>query len=309
MSQPERPNDAGGRAAPAPAASTQIIDQFLDAVWAERGLSPASLEAYHQDLAALARATSESILLLERDQLMRFLGSRLREGAAVSSVCRSISCYRQFYAWALRQGLLASDPTLDITHPVRPHPLPGVLSSAQVEALLRQPEPDTPLGVRDRAMLEVFYASGVRVGELVGLVLSRVNLDRGIMRVIGKGGRERLVPLGEAAIDTLQRWLDQGRPALRPNSDALFVSRSGRALTRAAVWRRIRDHALAAGIEQRVYPHLLRHSFASHLLDHGADLRVVQLLLGHSDLSTTQLYTHVSRARLKSIYDNHHPRG
>lgn len=198
---------------------------------------------------------------------------------------------------------------LDIEGPRRSSRLPQVLSAGDVEALIEQPDTATPLGLRDRAILETLYATGLRVSELAGLTLSGLNLDRGLVRVVGKGGRERLVPLGERAIEALEAWLARGRKILTSSSDRVFVSRSGRPLSRVAIWQRLRQHALAAGLSQPVYPHLLRHSFATHLLDHGADLRVVQMLLGHADLGTTQIYTQVSKSRLKALHRLHHPRG
>lgn len=286
-----------------------LVDEFLDAMWAERGLSPATLDSYRRDLLGLAGERCMPLPEIGRDQLLEHLGMRLRRGDAVTSLTRAISCYRQFFAWALRQGRVRVDPMVDVQPPRRPGRLPGVLSGKQIEALLDQPDSETPLGQRDRAMIEVLYATGIRVSELTGLELPAMNLSRGLVRVLGKGGRERLVPLGEAAIGALETWLKIGRPRLGPVVANVFVSRSGKPLTRVAIWQRIRLHAAAAGIGERVYPHLLRHSFATHLLDHGADLRVVQMLLGHVDLGTTQIYTHVSRARLQSLYNRHHPRG
>ncbi len=305
--------DGAGHAAPSVSAdgsaNARLIDDFLDSIWAERGLSPATLESYRRDLLALSDQESQSLPDIGRDRLLDHLGRRLRRGDAVTSITRAISCYRQFYAWALRFGHVRSNPMTDLQAPRSPGRLPAVLSAEQVEALLAQPDGETPLGQRDRAMMESLYATGIRVSELAGLELDALNLTRGLVRVFGKGGRERLVPLGEAAIDALTVWLKKGRTQLAPGCDQVFVSRSGRGLTRAAIWQRIRLHAKAAGIDEPVYPHLLRHSFATHLLDHGADLRVVQMLLGHVDLGTTQIYTHVSRARLQALYNRHHPRG
>jgi integrase/recombinase XerD len=301
MAAPESPQVNG--------ADARVIDAFLDSIWSERGLAALTLSAYRDDLRGLSLTLSGSLCRASRTELLGFLSERLKSGDAVSTVTRRISCFRQFFAWALRQGLLNSNPMLDIETPRRHGHLPEVLSAAQVRALLAQPDASTALGQRDRALLETLYASGVRVSELVNLPLAALNRARGMMRVLGKGGRERLVPLGEAALEALELWLGQGRAQLNPTVDKVFVSHTGRALSRVAVWQRIRQHALSAGISERVYPHLLRHSFATHLLDHGADLRVVQLLLGHVDLGTTQIYTHVSRSRLQSLYDRHHPRG
>lgn len=304
-------SDPGAADSVAPVSSSgaddRLLEAFLDSTWSERGLSAAALEAYRDDLRCLS--SSHRLDGISREQLLSFLSNRLKAGDAVSTLTRRISCYRQFFAWARRQGLASENPTLDIEAPKRHSRLPEVLTSDQIQALLAQPDRDTPLGQRDRAILETLYASGVRVSELARLNLAALNRARGMMRVLGKGGRERLVPLGEAALDALGLWLQNGRKALKPAVDRVFVSRSGRSLDRVAIWQRIRQHALAAGIQQPVYPHLLRHSFATHLLDHGADLRVVQLLLGHVDLGTTQIYTHVSKARLQDLYSRHHPRG
>ncbi len=291
------------------AAARRTVDHFIDALWAERGLRPASLKAYREDLLNLARYDTAELNDRQRDQVLSFLSWRLKQGAAVASVTRALSTFRQFYAWLVRTGQRDDNPMADIESPRRGHSLPGVLSMNQVDALLAAPDVSTPLGVRDRAMLETLYAGGLRVSELTSLELSALSLDRGLVRVSGKGGKERLVPLGEQAVEWLGRYLRGARPVKSGTEPRIFLSRTGRPLTREAVWQRIRLQATTAGIEQRVYPHLLRHSFATHLLDHGADLRVVQLLLGHSDLGTTQIYTHVSRARLGELYRRHHPRG
>lgn len=298
-------------AAPAklPPKASAIIESFLDSVWAERGLAVATLDAYRQDLVGLASQLPGSLEQINRGQILAWLGERLRRGDAVASVTRTISCLRQFFAWAERFEYVHGNPMLDIEGPRPSRHLPEMLSNAEVERLIQQPDSTQVLGMRDRAILEILYASGLRVSELVGLTLSGLNLNRGLVRVVGKGGRERLVPLGEQAIESVEQWLSKGRPSLGSRSDRVFLSRSGRPLTRVAIWQRLRQHALGAGISKPVYPHLLRHSFATHLLDHGADLRVVQLLLGHADLSTTQIYTHVSRSRLQALHREHHPRG
>ena len=288
---------------------SELIDPFLDASWSERGLSAASLDAYRNDLQMLVRMRGPEAGLPDRAELMSFLADRLRQGAKVSSLTRQISCLRQFFAWARRHGHVAVDPTLDLKSPPPLRRLPNLLSERELRDLLAQPDGSQTLGLRDRAILETLYASGMRVGELVQLSLPRVNLPRGLLRVIGKGGRERLVPLGEPAVDALTTWIKQARLTLKPATDHVFVSRNGRPLTRQVVWQRIRLHGRACGIAGDIHPHRLRHSFATHLLDHGADLRVVQMLLGHADLATTQIYTHVSRARLKALYSEHHPRG
>ncbi|TVS11419.1 MAG: site-specific tyrosine recombinase XerD [Wenzhouxiangella sp.] len=287
----------------------ELIDPFLDAIWSERGLAAASLDAYRRDLANLVRSLDESMDMPTRADLLQHFSSRIKNGASVASVTRQVACLRQFFAWVQRQGYLQDNPMLDLHSPARMHRLPNLLSEREVRDLLDQPKADTALGLRDRAMLETLYATGMRVSELVELPLSRLNLTRGLVRVIGKGGRERLIPLGEPAVLATEAWLRRGRPGLKPAGDRVFVSRSGLPLSRQAVWQRIRGHARACGIAGDIHPHRLRHSFATHLLDHGADLRVVQMLLGHADLATTQIYTHVSRSRLKSLYSRHHPRG
>lgn len=291
-----------------PADNARLIDSFLDALWAERGIAPATADAYHNDLQNFLARVDRPIAKISRAEVLEFLAARMRSGSSTSSIIRQLSCLRQFFAWASRERRIAQDPMLDLDGPKRPRTLPGTLTASEVEALLTAPDGDRPLDVRDRAILETLYATGMRVSELAGLTLSRMNLGQGVVRVVGKGGRERLVPLGETACAAAQHWLAV-RSALRPQGDWVFVSKSGRALSRQAIWARIRQLALKAGIRQSVHPHRLRHSFATHLLDNGADLRVVQMLLGHADLATTQIYTHVSRARLKSLHERHHPRG
>lgn len=308
-------NSATGAASAAPVCASGSdefaieIDRFLDQVWAERGLSPATMVAYRQDLLSFAQWLERPASSATRSDVLRWLGERLRSGCEVASITRALSCLRQFYGWRSRSDVHSQNPMIDIEGPRQRSSLPRVLSSREVEALIEEPDRRTPLGLRDRAILETLYATGLRVSELTALTLSGLNLDRGLVRVVGKGGRERLVPLGERAIEALDAWLARGRKDLRPACDRVFVSRSGRPLSRVAVWQRLRHHARAAGIAQAVYPHLLRHSFATHLLDHGADLRVVQMLLGHADLATTQIYTQVSKSRLKSLHRLHHPRG
>lgn len=297
---PDSPSVEGG--------AGPIIDTFLDALWAERGIAPATADAYRNDLAGFFSRVQRSLESLTRADVLEFLAARMRSGASTSSIVRQLSCLRQFFAWATRERRLESDPMLDLEGPRRPRGLPGTLTADEVEALLGAPDSDSPIDLRDRALLETLYATGMRVSELTGLTLSRMNLGQGVVRVLGKGGRERLVPLGEASQAAIERWLSV-RKQLKPTGDWVFVSKSGRMLSRQAIWARIRQLALRAGIRQPVHPHRLRHSFATHLLDNGADLRVVQMLLGHADLATTQIYTHVSRARLKSLHERHHPRG
>lgn len=291
------------------------IDAFCDTLWLEDGLAKASLASYRSDLTHLSDWLHDNRLppLCRADEsaLMGFV-ALLSQTLRASSQARYISTLRRFYRYLMIRGLIGVDPTLKIAMPVKPSRLPKVLSEAQVEALLSAPPVDSTLGQRDRAMLETLYASGLRVSELVGLKLHEVNYDMGVIRVFGKGSKERLVPLGEEAIDRLRAYLEEGRPALLSGrlSDDLFVTTRGSAMSRQAFWQLIKRYALVAGIDPaRLSPHVLRHAFATHLLNHGADLRVVQMLLGHSDISTTQIYTHIARERLKSLHAAHHPRG
>ncbi|SFM09597.1 site-specific tyrosine recombinase XerD [Halopseudomonas yangmingensis] len=297
-----------------PDTAARLIDAHIDALWLERGLSPHSLEAYRSDLQLLARwlaAQGGELLKARADQLLGYLGWRIEQGYKARSSARLLSCLRGFYRQALRDGRISEDPTLHIAMPKVGRPLPKALSEADVEALLAAPVLDELLGLRDRCMLEVLYATGLRVSELVGLRLDQLNLRQGVVRITGKGGKERLVPLGEEAMHWLEQYLQQGRAPLLAGqpSDVLFPSRQARQMTRQTFWHRIKLHAGVAGIDASLSPHGLRHAFATHLLNHGADLRVVQLLLGHSDLSTTQIYTHVARQRLRELHAQHHPRG
>ena len=292
----------------------QLIEQFLDAVWSERGLSQNTLNSYRYDLLQLHRyllPRKQSMLSAGRDHLLDFLAEKIRQAASPRSLSRYLSCFRQFYRYALRQNLLAEDPTALIEGPRLGRGLPRALSEAQVEALMDSPDPVTSLGLRDRAMFELMYACGLRVSELVALELSRVNLKQGVVRVMGKGNKERLIPVGEEAADWLQKYFRHARPQLLKNgrSDKVFLTNRQRGMTRQAFWHCVRKHALRAGVNQTISPHMLRHSFATHLLNHGADLRIVQLLLGHSDLSTTQIYTHIAKEGLKRMHEKHHPRG
>jgi integrase/recombinase XerD len=304
--------DGRGTARPSPEGSRddreRLVDRFVDSLWAERGIAPATGEAYRRDLLHFLTRIGRPIHAVERSDILSDLAQRMRGGASTASVVRQLSCLRQFFAWALREREIARDPMLDIDGPKLPRRLPGTLTAREVDALLAAPDGDSALARRDRAMLETLYASGMRVSELAALPLARLNLGQGVVRVLGKGGRERLVPLGEAACEALRQWLAV-RGDFEPTAATVFVSRRGAALSRQAIWARIRQLALRAGIDGPVYPHRLRHAFATHLLDNGADLRVVQMLLGHADLATTQIYTHVSRSRLKSLHARHHPRG
>jgi integrase/recombinase XerD len=291
-----------------------LLELFLDSIWAERGLSRNTLQSYRYDLGQLAaqqRSQGRDLLGASREDLLHFLALQLRSGRSPRSLSRYLSGFRQFYRWLLREGRIRKDPTALIENPKLGRGLPKALGEKQVADLLEAPQVSTPLGLRDRTMLELMYAAGLRVSELVGLELISVNLNQGVVRITGKGGKERLVPLGEEAISWLQRYLREARPALMNGhgSPLMFVTARKNGMTRQAFWYAIRKHAQAAGISQPVSPHMLRHSFATHLLNHGADLRVVQLLLGHSDLSTTQIYTHIAREGLKQLHSKHHPRG
>ena len=291
-----------------------LIDRFLDALWLEKGLSVHTRAAYRSDLGhfhAWLQARGLELQHAGREIILDHLAWRLAQGYKARSTARLLSGLRGFYRYLLRDGLIDLDPTLQVELPQLGRPLPGSLSEADVEALLAAPELGDPIGLRDRAMLEVLYACGLRVTELVSLTLEQVNLRQGVLRVFGKGSKERLVPLGEEAIVWIERYLRDGRGVLlggRP-SDVLFPSNRGEQMTRQTFWHRIKLHARSAGLNAQLSPHTLRHAFATHLLTHGADLRVVQLLLGHSDLSTTQIYTHVARARLQELHARHHPRG
>ena len=291
-----------------------LVDGFLDAIWAERGLSANTLEGYRRDLGKLGlalQASGSGLGQAKREDLLGFFAREMRAGRSPRSISRYLSGFRQFYRWMVREGRLAEDPTALIESPKLGRSLPKAMSEAEVEALLARPDTGTPLGLRDRAMLELMYATGLRVSELTGLEMTSLHLNQGTLRVLGKGGKERLVPIGEQALDWLQSYLREARPELLKGaqSRAVFVTARKGPMTRQAFWYAVGRHAKAAGIRQRISPHGLRHSFATHLLNHGADLRVVQLLLGHSDLSTTKIYTHVAREGLKRLHEKHHPRG
>ncbi|MFW6278245.1 MAG: site-specific tyrosine recombinase XerD [Halorhodospira sp.] len=304
------------RTRPAPAAvDADRIEGFLDALWAEQGLAEATLAAYRSDLegfaAYLVRQQAGDLARASREAVLGHLAERVAAGARPRTTARLLSSLRRFYRRQVQAGVREDDPTAEVTSPRLGQPLPGVLTERQVEALLGAPDTTEPLGLRDRCLLEVLYATGLRVSELVGLSVDALNTRQGVVRVAGKGGRERLVPLGEEALDWVVRYLREGRPALlgQRRSEALFVTRRGEGLTRQAFWYRIKRYAPVAGIDPSISPHTLRHAFATHLLNHGADLRAVQMLLGHADLSTTQIYTHVARQRLQQLHAEHHPRG
>ncbi|PBQ01182.1 site-specific tyrosine recombinase XerD [Pseudomonas congelans] len=291
-----------------------LIDQFLDALWLEKGLSDNTRDSYRSDLALFHGWLQErnvDLISAGREVILDHLAWRVENAYKPRSTARFLSGARGFYRYLLREKLITLDPTLQIDMPQLGKPLPKSLSEADVEALLAAPDLSEPIGERDRAMLEVLYACGLRVTELISLTLEQVNLRQGVLRVMGKGSKERLVPMGEESIVWVERYLRGARDELlggKP-SDVLFPSTRGDQMTRQTFWHRIKHQATVAGIGKSLSPHTLRHAFATHLLNHGADLRVVQMLLGHSDLSTTQIYTHVARARLQEMHARHHPRG
>ncbi len=292
-----------------------LIQRFTDALWVEEGLSLNTQKAYASDLqhflAWMAGARGRSVLETQAEDIEVYLATKYRQQASNRSMARLVSSMRKFFRYLMREGCLVDDPTLRIESPRIGRPLPASLTESDVVALLNAADTEDVLGCRDRAMLEVLYATGLRVSELVGLKLSQVNLRQGVVRVVGKGSKDRLVPLGELAEEWIGRYSSTARTALlgTGNSDDLFVTARGSAMTRQAFWYIIKRYAGLAGIHKPLSPHTLRHAFATHLLNHGADLRVVQLLLGHSDLSSTQIYTHVAQERLKELHSRCHPRG
>jgi integrase/recombinase XerD len=300
---------------PSEPAFTDELDRFCDALWLEDGLAPRSLESYRRDLTQLFTWLEQKNIApdqAQRGDIQLFLAHRtFDENIAARSLARQLTAIKRYQRWLLREGRRNDDPTLTVDPPRLPKPLPKTLSETDVEALINAPDIDTPLGLRDRAMLEALYAAGFRVSELVGLPLAAVSLTDGVVRIMGKGSKERLVPLGEDAQDWIKRYAETARPILLKGrgSEALFVTERGGPMTRQMFWYLIKRHAASAGILTSLSPHTLRHAFATHLLNHGADLRVVQMLLGHSDIATTQIYTHVAKARLKALHAKHHPRG
>ena len=304
-------------AAPTAAAADASIDAFIDALWLEDGLAPNTLAAYRRDLqlyaAWLARTHGAALRQTAEHQLMAYFAARA-EGKATSAN-RRLTVFKRYFRWALRERLIDADPTLKLLSAKQALRVPKTLTEAQVEALLAAPDVSTPLGLRDRAMLELMYASGLRVSELVGLRSFELSLPEQVLRVTGKGGKERLVPFGAEAADWLARYAAHSRPALLGprQTDALFVTSAGRtpgtAMSRVMFWNLVKRYARSAGVTVPLSPHTLRHAFATHLLNHGADLRAVQLLLGHADISTTTIYTHIARQRLKDLHARHHPRG
>lgn len=294
------------------AGSAKTIDSFLNALWLEFGLSDNTLSAYGSDLKQFDKwLEAKELFNVEQQDINQFFVYRKRQGMSKRSVARILSSLKRFYGYLLREGLIQSDPCELIDAPRLAPALPESLSENDVESLLQAPEIVSALGFRDRAMLELLYATGLRVSELVELNFQQVNFRQGCLRVVGKGEKERLVPVGEEAMDWLERYLNQARPMIlgARQSDYLFVTNRGSSMTRQAFWHIIKRYAKQAGIDKHLSPHTLRHAFATHLLNHGADLRVVQLLLGHSDLSTTQIYTHIAQQRLKELHSQFHPRG
>lgn len=291
-----------------------LIDRFIDAIWMERGLSENTLGAYRADLLALAQRLEDrgvELTRATRADLLEYIAWRVQGGAKPRSTARQLSSFRRLYRYLLREGVISEDPTSEIVMPKIGRALPQSLTEEEVEALLAAPDVTEPLGHRDRAMLEVLYATGVRVSELINLRISQLNLNQGVLRIIGKGDRERLIPLGDEAQDWLREFIAGPRSEilLERQTDYLFPTRRGDRMTRQAFWHIIKRYAKKAAIHKKLSPHTVRHAFATHLLNNGADLRVVQLLLGHSDVSTTQIYIHVARERMKELHSRHHPRG
>jgi integrase/recombinase XerD len=295
------------------ATSADLIDAFCDQVWLQDGLAASSLSSYRRDLQAWAAwLGTRGLLEADRGDVEGWLADQFRAKAKATSVSRRLSALRRFYRLQLERAAVRDDPTARVRSPKQPRRLPKLLSEAQVEALLAAPATETTLGLRDRAMLETLYATGLRVSELVGLRQSQVSVDTGVVRVVGKGSKERLVPLGDEAVEWLQRYSKEARPMLAGSAknECVFLTNRHTPLTRQAFWALIKRYAIKSGIAPAALsPHVLRHAFATHLLNHGADLRVVQLLLGHADITTTTIYTHVARERLKQLHAQHHPRG
>ena len=297
------------------AADEQLIEQFMDALWMEHGLSKHTLSAYQTDLKGLAKWAASGhgggLLSLNKIHLQSYLAHRITQGIKARSTARMLSTLRRFYQYQVRENRLTEDPSALLESPKLGVPLPKTMSEREVEALLEAPDLNDPLGLRDRAMLELLYATGLRVSELVNLEITDISLAQGVLRVTGKGDKERMVPMGEEAALWIRNYVKNARGDILGQhvSNSLFVTRRGSAMTRQMFWVIIKRHAKTAGIRESLSPHVLRHAFATHLLNHGADLRVVQMLLGHSDLSTTQIYTHIAKERLKELHAQHHPRG
>lgn len=290
----------------------QLIDTFLDALWAESGLTENTLSSYASDLKMFASwLRHKSLLEAEESDIAEFLASRFKQGVSSRSTARLLSCLRRYYAYQMRERTIDIDPTALIESPHIGRTLPSALSESDIDLLLAAPEESDVVGFRDKTMLELLYATGLRVSELISLKFEQVNFRQGYVRITGKGNKERLVPVGEQALEWLEKYMSQIRQQLlaERHSDFLFVTKRGTGMTRQAFWYAIKRYGKKAGIKGHLSPHTLRHAFATHLLNHGADLRVVQLLLGHSDLSTTQIYTHIAQERLKNLHKKYHPRG
>lgn len=297
--------------------NSALITTYLNALWLEKGLSENTISAYRHDLSSFTLYTEEAqgndydLLSASSIDIQSYLALRLKQGNNARSTARFLSCLRGFYQYLIRENRISENPTALIDNPTLGRPLPKTLSESDVENLLHAPDTDNPIGLRDRTMLEVLYACGLRVSELINLKISDINLRQGVIRIFGKGSKERLVPLGDEAMDWIERYMKHARPELihLAQDDIVFPSTRGKVMTRQTFWYRVKHWANIASIEKNISPHTLRHAFATHLLNHGADLRVVQLLLGHSDLSTTQIYTHIAQARLQELHAKHHPRG
>ena len=293
--------------------AVKLIDDFLDSIWLERGLSQNTLSSYRQDLINFSRwLGSKKLVKVDKPDILDYLAFRLQKKYSSRSTARTLSSLRAFYTYLKSNSLVIQDPTTKIASPKLGSPLPKVLSEEDVEKLIEAPNTREPIGLRDRAMLELLYASGLRISELINLDILSLNQRQGLVKVIGKGEKERLVPIGEEALSWVDRYLSYGRKSfLRTDStiSSMFLSNRGRVITRQAFWYRIKEYALRSGINNTLSPHTLRHAFATHLLNHGADLRTVQLLLGHTSLSTTQIYTEVAKLRMKELHKKHHPRG
>ena len=292
--------------------SKQTIDSFLDALWMERGLSENTLSAYRSDLTQFSlwlQLPKIDLIKVEAKDILAYLSSA--DNGSARTVARRLSSLRRLYEYLLREDQIKQNPVSNVDAPRLGRSLPKTLTETEVEALLNAPDTELATGVRDKAMLELLYATGLRVSELVGLTVQQINLRQGVVRVTGKGNKERLVPLGEEANSWLERYLLAARSEILNNAltDAMFPSNRGKAMTRQTFWHMVKRYAIVAEIKKTLSPHVLRHAFATHLINHGADLRVVQMLLGHSDISTTQIYTHVARERLKELHAEHHPRG
>ena len=290
-----------------------LIDNFIDELWLEKGLSKNTLTAYRNDIQSFSNwYKGNSLLEVERVDLLDYLADRLKQGFSSRSTARSLSSLRAFYSHLTVRHNLKEDPTSRVESPKLGRSLPKTLSEEEVERLIQAPDVDDDIGLRDRAMLELIYACGLRVSELISLDILNINLRQGVIRVIGKGEKERLVPMGEEALHWIERYINKSRPNFIKADNKItevFLSKRGKAMTRQTFWYRLKEYAQLASINKELSPHTLRHAFATHLINHGADLRTVQLLLGHSSLSTTQIYTEVARHRMKELHNEHHPRG